>query len=216
MPIYDISVPISDKLVTWPGDPGIQIERSLDLACGDNATVSLLHLGSHTGTHVDAFSHFKPQGQTLDQWDLSVCLGPARVVEMADPACITVAELERYDWQGVTRVLFKTQNSSQPWFERPFDENFCHITPDAADFLVARGIRLVGIDYLSVEGFRAEEWYGEQAPTHHRLMDGGVYIVEGLYLKDIAPGDYELICLPLLIQGGDGGPARVVLRDLPG
>ncbi len=209
MTIYDISVPINNRMVSWPGDPGVRVERVLELAQGDPATVSHLSMGSHTGTHVDAFSHFKREGKPLDAMDLSIYVGEAVVVEIADPKRITARELSGFDWTGVERVLFKTRNSSREWYNEPFDESFVHISPDGADFLIEKGIRLVGIDYLSVEGYHADG-----APCHHRLMDHGIYIVEGLYLKNIQPGRYELICLPLKVEDGDGAPARVVLRDL--
>lgn len=218
--IYDISVPLSNRLVSWPGDPGIAIERTLDLKNGDPATVSFLKMGSHTGTHVDAFSHFKNGGKSLDQMDLSIYVGRALVVEIEDPNAITMGELQRnphfLDLRKAERVLFKTSNSANAWFEKDFNEQFCHLNPHAADFLIELGIKLIGVDYLSVECFHAKETYDEDAPTHHRLLDAGVYIVEGLNLKDIKPGWYELICLPLKIENGDGAPARVILRDDPG
>jgi arylformamidase len=215
MRIYDISVPIDNTLVTWPGDPGVSVERTLDIAKGDPATVTFLKMGSHTGTHVDACSHFKANAQTLDEMDLSIYVGKARVIEIKNEKAITAEELSSYDWTQTERVLFKTANSATPWPQQKFDEHFCHITPQAAEFLVDQGIRLVGIDYLSVESFHATTLYDEEAPTHHRLIDAGIYIVEGLQLADISAGWYELICLPLKIRGGDGAPARVILRDLP-
>jgi arylformamidase len=215
--IYDISVPISNQLVSWPGDPGIKIERTLDVCCGDPATVSQFHMGSHTGTHVDAFSHFKKEGLSLDAMDLSIYVGRALVVEIEDPRCITVGELQRnphfLDLRKAERVLFKTINSANTWYNQPFNENFCHLNPYAASFLIELGVKLVGIDYLSVESYHAKALYEEDAPTHHRLMDAGVYILEGLNLNNIKAGWYELICLPLHVQNGDGAPARVILRD---
>jgi arylformamidase len=215
--LYDISVPISNQLVNWPDDPGIHIERTLDVAEGDLATVSLLHMGSHTGTHVDALSHFRQGDKSLDAMDLSRYVGRALVVEIEDPEKITLGELQRnpsfLDLRKAERVLFKTINSRSEWFRSPFNEHFCHLNPHAADFLIELGIKLVGIDYLSVDAFHAETLYGEEAPTHHRLMNAGVYIVEGLYLKDIQPGWYEFICLPMPIENGDGAPARAILRD---
>ncbi len=212
--LYDISVPIEDRLVTWPGDPGITVERVLDLAKEDPATVSMLHMGSHTGTHVDAFSHFKKDGLTLDQMDLDIYIGDALVVEIQNSRRITRDELETYDLEPVERILFKTRNSETEWNREPFNEHFCHLTPDAADYLIEQGIILVGIDYLSVEGYHAKTLYEEDAPVHHRLLDAGIYIVEGLYLNHVPPGWYELICLPLKIKYGDGAPARAVLRTL--
>jgi arylformamidase len=217
--IYDISVPISNHLVSWPGDPGVQIDKTLDLSQGDPATVSFLRMGSHTGTHVDAFSHFKPGGQTVDEMDLSRYIGPALVIEIEDPERITLGELQRnpsfLDLRKAKRVLFKTANSRNDWHTQPFNEHFCHLNPHAADFLIELGVQLVGIDYLSVEGYHAKALYEADAPSHHKLLDAGVYLVEGLTLKNIKPGWYEMICLPLKIKSGDGAPARVVLRPWP-
>jgi arylformamidase len=214
--IYDISVPLSPQLPTWPGDPGLSIETTLDVNQGDLATVSRLHLGSHTGTHVDALSHFKPGGKSLDQMDLSVYVGDALVIEIEDPEKITLGELQRnpafLDLRKAKRVLFKTVNSRTIWYKQPFNPAFCYLSPSAASFLVELGIQLVGIDALSVDSFNAGTLYEEEAPAHHRLMDAGVHIVEGLFLAGIEPGWYDLTCLPLLIENGDGAPARVILR----
>lgn len=216
--VYDISVPLHNRLVSWPGDPGLIIEYPMRLENGDPATVSRLVMGSHTGTHVDAFCHFKTHGRALHQMDLSVYVGKALVLEINDAACVTRTELENHPLKAelvqAKRVLFSTANSRQAWAEQPFNEHFCHIHPDAASYLAGLGVQLVGIDYLSVEGFHAERLYGESAPTHHRLMDAGVYIVEGLYFQNIPEGWYDLTCLPLAIEGGDGAPARVILRPL--
>lgn len=216
--IHDISISISHQMISWPGDPGVSVERTLDVCCGDPATVSFLKLGSHTGTHVDAFSHFKPDGRPLTSMDLSPYIGRALVVEIEDPEKITLGELQRnpafLDIRKAERVLFKTVNSARNWHEQPFNEHFCHLNPHAADFLIELGVKLIGIDYLSVEAFHAKSLYEEEAPTHHRLMDAGVYILEGLSLKGIKPGWYELLCLPLSIQNGDGAPARAVLREI--
>ena len=207
--ILDISVPVENGMVTWPGDPGVEITRRLDLTCGDAATVSALALGAHTGTHVDSFSHFKQGGQALSDMDLGVYIGKALVINIENPVAVTVDELEKHasDIKSAERVLFKTKNSNKLWSREKFDEDFCHIAPDAAKWLANAGIKLVGIDYLSVESFKSEG-----APTHHALMDAGIYIVEGLYLNGVDAGWYEMICLPLNITGGDGAPARVILK----
>lgn len=197
--------------MTWPGDPGIEVTKTLDVCCGDNATVRQLKLGSHTGTHVDAFSHFLPDGKTLTAMELSPFFGRALVMTIQDPKVITAAELEPHVARisMADRILFKTANSKSEWYREPFNEAFCYLDPAAAAFLVDQQVQLVGIDYLSVESFHAEG-----APTHRTLMDGGVYILEGLYLKDIAPGWYDLLCLPLAIAEGDGAPARALLKPI--
>lgn len=216
--LYDITVPIHSKMVVWPGDPPVSVETVLDVCCGDVATVRRLNFGSHTGTHVDAFSHFKPEGKNLDEMDLSVYLGPARLVEVPLECKIVTAEVltalgvdsSEGFWPNETRrLILKTANSQTEWVNEPFQEQFVHLSPDAANYLVACGVHLIGVDYLSVEGY-----FAQNAPTHHQLMDAGVYILEGLTLQAVPEGIYELICLPLKIQSADGAPARVVLRTL--
>jgi arylformamidase len=216
--IFDITVPIHSKMVVWPGDPPVSVETVLDVCCGDVATVRRLNLGSHTGTHVDAFSHFQPKGKNLDEMDLSIYIGPARLIEVPQDIKIITAEVlkdlgvenSESFWPDETRrLILKTANSQTDWSLEPFQEQFVHLSPDAAVYLVACGVQLIGVDYLSVEGY-----FAQNAPTHHQLMDAGVYIIEGLALQAVSAGGYELICLPLKIQDGDGAPARVVLRTL--
>ena len=209
MKIYDITVAISDDLPVYPGDPPVEVRRLLSLEAGDMARVSHLSCGTHTGTHVDPPSHFVLDGMPLDELPLEVLIGPARVVDVGDAPVIDREALSRADLEGVTRVLFKTRNS-RLWREaREFAADFVYLETAAAEALVARGVRLVGIDYLSVERFNFE-----QPTTHLALLSREVIVVEGLDLGAVAPGDYELICLPLRIRGGDGGPARVVLREM--
>lgn len=218
--LYDISVPVTESITTWPGDPGVKIQQTMSLCCGDPATVSEIKLGVHTGTHVDAFSHFLNNGKTLSEMDLAPYVGPALVVDIADPTAVTRQELETHKladhFKQAKRVLFKTANSAAPWYQEPFNENFVHLHPDAARYLVDRGVQLVGIDYLSVESYKAAELYPNDnsghAPTHHILMRGGVYIVEGLYLAGVEPGEYRMTCLPMALSGADGAPARVILE----
>jgi arylformamidase len=209
MKIYDVTVAISNDLPVYPGDPAIQIERTQSLEKGDIARVSRLSMSTHVGTHVDPPYHFMKDGVALDDAPLEVFIGPARVVDAGDAASIDAALLSTFDLDGASRVLFKTRNS-RFWGETTgFQKDFVYLETDAAEALVARGVKLVGIDYLSIEKFGFDE------PTTHRtLLGNDVYIVEGLDLSAITPGDYELICLPLKIKEGDGGPARVVLREL--
>ena len=209
MKIYDVTVAISNDLPVYPGDPAIQIERTQSLEKGDIARVSRLSMSTHAGTHVDPPYHFMKDGVALDRAPLEVFIGPARVVDAGDAASIDAALLSTFDLDGASRVLFKTRNS-RFWSETTeFQKDFVYLETDAAEALVARGVKLVGIDYLSVEKFGFDE-----PTTHWTLLGNDVYIVEGLDLSAIAPGDYELICLPMKIKDGDGGPARVVLREL--
>lgn len=209
MKIYDLTVPISPDLPVYPGDPAVTIEKTMCLEHGDVCSVSRLGLGTHTGTHVDPPSHFVRGGAALDELPLDVLIGQARVVDVGDARVIDAGVLAGFDLRGVERVLFKTRNS-RLWQEaRGFVRDFVYIEADAAERLVGMGVRLVGIDYLSVEKFDFD------APqTHYALLRNNVVVVEGLDLSGVAAGDYELICLPLKIKDGDGAPARVVLRGL--
>ncbi len=209
MKIYDITVTISNDLPVYPGDPPIHIERTLSLEKGDIARVSQISFSTHIGTHIDPPYHFMKDGVSLDQAPLDVFIGPARVIDVGDVASIDAALLESCDLGDASRVLFKTRNS-RFWREtNEFQEDFVYLETDAAEALVERGVKLVGIDYLSIEKFGFDK-----PTTHWTLLGNNVYIIEGLDLNDIAPGDYELICLPLKIKDSDGGPARVVLREL--
>src|SRR5581483_8872375 len=201
MKIHDITVSISSDLPVYPGDPEIQIRPTLSMAAGDICCVSQLSFGTHIGTHVDPPAHFVRGGATLDQFPLDVLIGPARFID--------AAVLARANLDGVSRVLFKTRNSRLWHSAKEFQKSFVYLETDAAGMLVERGVRLVGIDYLSVEKFDFEV-----PATHYALLRNNVIIVEGLDLSAVAPGDYELICLPLKLRDGDGGPARVVLREL--
>jgi arylformamidase len=213
MQIYDVSVPLTSATPTYPGDPGIEIKSWSALANGDAANVSLITFGLHTGTHVDAPSHFIAGAAKVDSLPINSLLGAAEVVEA--PAELDVIDrkfVEANCSSGSSRILFKTRNSSfwnNP--ERGFREDFVYIEPDAAEWLVQTGIKLVGIDYLSVERFKSEGF-----PTHLAFLSRGVVILEGLDLRAVTAGNYELICLPLKIADGtgDGAPARVVLRSI--
>ena len=209
MPIYDISLPISESLVVWPGDPGVRITQSSHLDRGDGVTVSHLDMGAHTGTHVDAPCHFILGGAGVDSLDLEVLVGPALVVHAPEAGSLTTEILEGLDIPpGTERLLFCTRNSEQ-WLrdDKEFYKAFVAISDDGARWLVERGVKLVGVDYLSVGAF------GNTVPTHRILLGAGVIAVEGLNLNGIAPGTYQFVCLPLKIAGGDGAPARAILID---
>jgi len=208
MAIFDISVPIRERMPTWPGDPGVRISQALSMQRGDPVNVSALAMGAHTGTHFDAPHHFIHGRETVDQLDLEVLVGPCRVFEIPTEDEIDVTQLRGLPLKGVKRALFKTANS-QLWATRDdFYEDFVYLSPVAAKFLVEMGVKLVGVDYLSVESFHAQG-----APAHLALLRAGVVILEGLNLAEVPPGDYELIALPLKIAGADGAPARAVLRS---
>ncbi len=214
MKIYDISVPITPgETPVYPGDPGIEVSSWAAIARGDAANVTSLCFGAHTGTHLDAPAHFIEGAPGVTSLSLEALTGEAVVVEVAgDVSAIEESHVEGIEGGSVERVLFKTRNSAF-WADARgrFREDFTYVAPGAARALVSRGVRLVGIDYLSVEKFGSKDF-----ETHLTLLSKGVVILEGLDLRAVAPGRYELLCLPLKIASGsgDGAPARAVLRSL--
>ncbi|MBN1642783.1 MAG: cyclase family protein [Anaerolineae bacterium] len=207
--IYDISLPISDGLAVWPRDPAVRITQPRHFDMGDHAVVSHLDLGAHTGTHVDAPRHFIPGAPTLNQIPLDRFVGPALVVHVPDADLLTCDVLASLSIpRGTERVLFRTRNSDY-WAESTatFHEDFCAFDEGGARWLIAHGVRLVGIDYLSVAPF------SNTGPTHRALLGAGVIPLEGLNLSGIEPGFYQLVCLPLRLDGLEGAPARAILID---
>jgi arylformamidase len=207
MHIYDISLTISPKLPVWPDDPPIAIERVSDIAAGDDANVSRVNMGVHSGTHVDAPLHFLAEGDPVDQLDLKTLTGRAYVLDLTDIDLIDAQALKEAEIPARTRrILFKTRNS-ELWSqgETRFQENFVAISADGAQFLVDRGVRLIGVDYLSVAP------YDDGITTHKILLSAGVAIIEGLNLSHVDQGRYTLYCLPIKISESDGSPARAIL-----
>ncbi len=206
--IHDISVPIDNGGVVYPDNPPIEIAPHKRIASGGSSNVSRLAFGSHTGTHVDAPRHFLDAGAGVDALPLDVLVGPAVLVRFpADVMAITADMLRAAPLSGATRVLFATRNSSFIR-DRTFVPDFTYVAPDAAAYLVESGVRLVGVDYLSVEQFRSGHHQ-----THKTLLGAGVVIVEGLDLSAPPAGRYQLVCLPLRLVGLDGSPARAILID---
>ena len=205
MRIYDVTRTLQAGMATWPGEPGPELTPLKQMSAGQPADVSFLSLGVHTGTHVDAPSHFIPGGAAAESLSLGVLVGQVRVVAIEDETAIRVEALERLGLAGVDRVIFRTRNSDD-WSDFEFREDFVYLEPAAARWLADRGTRLVGVDFLSVESFAAVE-----PETLRTLLAAGVVIVEGLDLREVVPGDYLLICLPLKLAGADGAPARAVL-----
>lgn len=213
MRIYDVSVRLSETTPTYPGDPGIEIKSWKSLADGDSANVSLLHLGAHSGTHVDAPAHFIKDAGRVETLPLEALIGEAQVVEVPDNIITIDSSFVAANYQpGGERILFKTRNSSFWSGENSvFHTDFTHLDLSAAEYLVSQGAKLVGIDYLSIERFKSQTH-----ETHLALLSKGIVILEGLDLREVSAGIYELICLPLRIAGGngDGSPVRAVLRTL--
>jgi len=210
MRIFDVTLPIYHGMPVYEGDPEVSIERWLSIPHGAPANVSLLAMGSHTGTHVDAPAHFREGATGVDRLPLDVLMGPARVYHVPSAAHIDADTLRQLDLTSHSRILFKTRSSSKQREGRRLLDS-PGITGDAARLLVSSGVGLVGIDSLSVEPFGSTSF-----PTHETLLDAGVIILEGLDLSAVPPGEYDLLCLPLKIHQGDGAPARVVLRQMSG
>ena len=204
--IYDVSVPVRSGGLIYPGNPPIAIEAQQAISKGAGANVSTISFGSHTGTHVDAVKHFFDDGQTIDQVRLDKLVGPALLIAVADDVpSVTPEILKAHDFGSHTRILIRTRNSSlldDPEFHR----DYTFLSPEGAEYLVERGVELVGVDYLSIEQFRS----GHHR-THRALLGKGVVIVEGLNLSEPPPGEYDFCCLPLRLEGLDGAPARAIL-----
>ncbi len=209
MKLFDVSVRLSEQVPTFPGNPAFACEPVKRISRGDSANVTALHLGTHTGTHVDAPRHFFDGKPSVESLPLDVLMGRARVIEIPGPPRGIRAE----DFAGIQlsdepRVLLKTANSAL-WQSSEFHPDFAYLDESGATWLLDRGVRLVGIDYLSIEQFKRPG-----APVHHMLLSKSVVIVEGLNLSAVLPGVYDMFCLPLAIEGADGAPARVVLREI--
>jgi len=205
--IYDVTVPISNTMPVWPGDSPVRLTAKSHPSRDETHTVRLteIEMGSHTGTHIDAPIHMIDGGKRLNDISLEILVGKATVFQISGTRSIGRAELVPLNWSGVERVLFKTDNSKH-WQDEKFYEDFVYLDPDGAKFLVEQGMRLVGIDYLSVDRLKSESY-----PSHFVLLEKSIAILEGLNLSAVPPGEYTLAALPLNLQSADGAPTRVIL-----
>ncbi|HLQ77719.1 MAG TPA: cyclase family protein [Terriglobia bacterium] len=205
--IYDVSVRIANGMAVWPSDPPLKLTPIQHLSRDKSHTVHVtnIEMGSHTGTHLDAPYHFVAEGWKLDEIPLDVLVGPVTVVQIEGVSSITRSQLQNLVWDGVQRVFFKTENSEH-WKDGVFYEDFVYLEPDAAEFLVQQGIRLVGIDYLSIDPYKSLKH-----PSHFVLLLKNVIVIEGLDLSQVQPGLYAMVALPLNLAGADGAPTRVIL-----
>jgi arylformamidase len=203
----DISVPVREGMPLWPGDPGLHFERVMDQNNGDVCTLTRAGMSAHTGTHMDAPLHFVRNSPTIEPMPIDATVGPARVIRIEHATAIQRGEIEPYAIQPGERILFRTGNSDRDWGNLPFNEDFIYIAHDAAAYLAECGVRSVGVDYLSVGGFRQDS-----VETHVALLGKGIWVMEGLVLGCVEPGNYELVCLPLKWVGAEGAPARAILR----
>ena len=204
LPWLDATTPIRDGMVHWPDNASVNVNKTLSMATGAAANVTEVSMSAHTGTHVDAPLHFTAGAGDSTTLDLGRLMGPARVVGIADPCSIGLAEVQALRIEPGARLLFRTRMSDVEWSTMPFQPDFVALDADAARYLRDCGVVCVGVDYLSVG----------KAETHHTLLDAGICVIEGLALQHVVPGAYELLCLPLKIVNSDGAPARVLLRPL--
>jgi arylformamidase len=193
----------------YEGDAPLKFDFLKDMRKGDGFTLSAYSMGAHSGTHIDAPMHFVRDGASIERLSLASLIGPARVIDIPDSVrSINAAELNRHEWRGAPRVIFRTRSTVRGWMaSSTFHRDFAYIAPDAAQLLADAGVQLVGIDYISAEQFAAP------APrTHQILLGKGIPIVEGLALGTVRAGDYDLIVLPIKVAGHEGAPARAILR----
>ena len=193
----------------YEGDAPMKFDFLKDMRAGDKFTLSVYSMGAHSGTHIDAPMHFIRTGASVDQIALEPLIGSARVVEIPDSVqAIGATELNRHQWRGAKRVLFRTRSAQRGWMDSSrFHRDFAYIAPDAAQLLADAGVVLVGVDYISAEQF------GAPAPrTHQILLGRGIPVVEGMDLRPVQAGDYDLIVLPLKVRGHEGAPARAIMR----
>lgn len=208
----DLSVTLKTGLVHWPGDPAVRIDRIQDREGTVTVNLSKITMGAHSGTHIDAPGHFLQGARGTDDIPFSSLIGTARVIGIASPGAVTRSELESHRIRRGERVLLKTLNSERRLLHREdFTADFVHLGADAADYIVGRGVRTIGIDYLSIGGYKKDG-----CPVHLQLLRAGILIIEGLDLSGVPAGRYEMICLPIRIRNGDGAPARVLLKRTGG
>ncbi|RJQ42838.1 MAG: cyclase family protein [Gaiellales bacterium] len=204
----DISVPIHTGMTYYPGDAAVKVEPGKQISSGDVANLSVINMGSHTGTHVDAPHHFIDGEGTVDRLSLDALIGAVRVLDLGDvKGNITRDDLVAAGAEGAERVILKTSNS-ELWARDDFERGYVFLTDGGADYLVEQGVKLVGNDYLSIEEYHSETHY-----VHGTLLRAGIIILEGVDLGKVEPGDYQLVCLPLRIKDGDGAPARAILME---
>jgi arylformamidase len=204
----DVTVPILSNMISWPSDPPIKISKYKSIKNGSSSNVSILTLGSHTGTHIDAPRHFFDSGVTIDKMPSDIMSGIAQVIEIKDDSAICVHELKLKKIRYGQCIIFRTRNSKTQWWRKNFSRDFVFLTLAAAKYLLIRRVKMVGIDCLSVGGYGQPD----SKTVHRALLSKGIWVIEGLDLTKISSGSYDILCLPLRIYQGDAAPARVLLR----
>jgi arylformamidase len=208
----DVTVPLKNGMTVWPKDVAVKLDRRVDMNKGDLCNNTCIYMGVHTGTHMDAPLHFIAKGKSIEQLPFDITVGPARVIEINDKVSIKAEELKKYNIKKGERILFKTRNSPECWKKECFAEDFVYITKGAAQFLVDAGVKLVGVDYLSV-GSPSDPEKGMK-DTHDILLGAEIWLIEGLNLTEVTAGNYNLICLPLRLVNTEGSPVRAILQKI--
>jgi arylformamidase len=209
---YDITVLLKQGMITMPIDPmEPRIYRYSDANLGSPVTMTKLELISHTGTHIDTPLHFIPGGSTITDMPLDATIGPCRVIAINDQQRIRAAELEKCNIKKGERLLFKTRNSPASYEGPKFMDDYVYFDIDAAEYLAAKGVRLIGLDFITIGDIKDE---ASVTKTHTTFLNAGIYILENCALGSVPPGDYELLCLPLRVYHGDAAPCRAILRPL--
>lgn len=204
--MIDITLDIENRMVVYPTDPAVRIKKYYSIKKGNKVNLSIMQLGSHTGTHIDAPNHFLDSGKTIDKISLDDLTGTVLVLEFRNVKYIDISDLKKKDLKNHKRILFKTKNSSY-WQLKKFNPDYVYLTEEAASYLVSKKIKLVGIDGFSIERYKSSD-----CMVHKILLSNDIIIVESLNLRAVKQGEYELLCLPLKIKNGDGAPVRAVLR----
>jgi arylformamidase len=208
----DVTVPLKNGMVVWPKDIKVEIIRRVSMYRGDMCNNTSINMGVHTGTHMDAPLHFVAKGKSIEQLPFDVTVGPARVIEIKDKVSIKAEELKQYNIQRGERILFKTRNSPQSWKTDNFAGDFVYISKGAAKLLVDAGVKLVGVDYLSVGSPNDPE--DGMKDVHDTLLGAEVWLIEGMNLTEVSAGNYNLICLPLRLVNTEGSPVRAILQPI--
>ncbi|MCL2760290.1 MAG: cyclase family protein [Desulfuromonadales bacterium] len=206
MRYFDISLPLSPDLPQYPGDPEIKFSAAHSLKNGDTENVTSLQITTHSGTHIDVGKHIRDDLATSDTLPFELLIGTVLVSEITSEKSIGIKELKELPLSQYKRIIFKTRNS-QLWEVKGFQKDYVALTTGAAEYLIEKGIKLVGIDYLSIEEFNGN------GAVHKTLLENDVVILEGVNMSQVPAGEYQLICLPLKIKGGDGAPVRALLLD---
>ncbi len=206
MPLYDATLALHEKMAIFPGDPTFKMTPLFQTTTGAKFNLSIITMGTHTGTHVDPPAHYLTGGHTVDEIPLEILIGPGKILDLTGQPELNRDVLRSCDLKGVTRVFFKTDNSPK-LLEPDFHENYVSLTQDGATYLSESGIRMVGTDYFSIETY-----HSLAAEVHHTLLQAGILVVESLNLAHIPAGPCTIYCLPLKILGADGAPARVLVE----